>query len=549
MSSRIARIALVVASDDPYRGWQREFFAQTGLVTVPVDVENLAALADFDVAILCGKGQLDQGQRIMLRSWYREGGRALVCVGSTWGLDELLGVKHEGSFSKGHSIPRDGIVNSVGPFVFVSGDRVSTVSAEEIAHSHDGFATLCRQHNAWFFAPEIGRSLCLIGLGRSVGNDRIGPEDGTLAMEDGVTRSEDGCNLDWSDREELNGAPYFLTAHLDSMRNALVRTVVASVEALNLRCAIVWHWPDNAAGAAVCTVEWDSGQAELVKRLAGTLARFGMVSTWLTAAAGQPLEQFKLLRNLGHEFGLLFRDEGGDPKADHIRMQHISLSRMSSSRILTACRGLDGYWRSLTMVYEAIEAAGGIVSVAKGGSRAATSGFLFGTSRPYFPVHRSGRSIPVLEIPYSINQPGLVTPAEVAVDLAMRVHRNHGCVHFTVRPSNTLESEFEEALDQLLVTLRHNRMQAFLPERLFEYERARRTMKIGHKGDAVSLTVDKSVTGVTLMVSGTHATSVAGKRSAPTHVRRYGSPFTCATFDLEPRVPLTVSFAPSELAA
>lgn len=549
MSSRIARIALVFSPDDPYRAWQKEFFAQTGLLATTVETENLASLNEFDVAIFCGRGELDQGQKIMLRSWYREGGRALLCVGSTWGLDDLLGVKRDGQFSKAQSIPRDGVVNSAGSFVFVGGDRVSTVSAEEAAHSHDDHATVCRQHNLWYFAPEVGRSLCLIGLGRSVGNDRIGPDDGSLNLEDGVGRAEDGCNLDWSDREELSGGSYFLTAHIDSMRNALVRTIVAAVEALNLRCAIVWHWPDNAAGAAVCTVEWDSGQAELVRRLAATLARFGMAATWLTPAAGQPQEQFKLLRSLGHDFGLLYRDEGGDPKADQIRMQHVGISRLSNSRILTSCRGVDGYWRSLTMVYEAIESAGGIVSVAKGGVRPGTSGFLFGTSRPFFPIHRSGRTIPVLEIPYSINQPGLVTPAEVAVDLAMRVHRNHGCVHFTVKPTNTLESDFEEALDQLLVTIRHNRMQAFLPERIYDYERARRSMRFHHKGDSMALTVEKAVTGVTLMVSGTHSTMVAGKRSAPAHVRRYGSPFTCATFDLEPRVPLTVSFAPSELAA
>ncbi|MEB3067383.1 hypothetical protein, partial [Parvimonas micra] len=82
-------------------------------------------------------------------------------------MDELLGVKPDGHFSKAMFTPRDGVVNSVGPFVFVGGDRVHTVSSEEIAHSHDGHTTLCRQHNLWYFAPEVGRSLALIGLGRS----------------------------------------------------------------------------------------------------------------------------------------------------------------------------------------------------------------------------------------------------------------------------------------------------------------------------------------------------------------------------------------------
>jgi hypothetical protein len=131
----------------------------------------------------------------------------------------------------------------------------------------------------------------------------------------------------------------------------------------------------------------------------------------------------------------------------------------------------------------------------------------------------------------------------------MRVHRNNGCVHFTVRPSNMLETEFEEALDQLLVTIRHNRMQPFLPERLYDYERARRGMRMSYKGESLSIATEKSVTGVTLMLSGTHTTEVGGKRSTPMHVRRYGAAFTCATFDLEPRVPTTVTFSPSELAA
>ena len=549
MASNIARMAVIYSPDDPYRGWQKEFLAQTGLVATPVELDSLGSLEEFDVALFMGRGQVDAGQKIILRSWYRKGKRSIICVGSSWGISDLLGVEPKGEFSKATSVPLDGVVHSSGKFLFVGGERATATDAEQLAGSPDGFTTVSRCHEAWFVAPEPGRTICLFGLGRSVGNDRVGPTDGSVVTEDGCTRSEDGCNLDWDDREDFSGAKYHLTPHIDCMRDAFVRVVVAAVESIELRCAILWHWPDNAQAASLCTVEWDTGQAELVKRLAATLARFGIAATWLAPSPGQPQEAYRLLRSLGHEFGLLYKHEGGDLKSEQIRVQYISMGRLTGSRAMASCRGIDGYWHGLTVIYEAIEGAGGQVSVAKGGSKPGTAGFLFGTTRPFFPISRSGRSIPVLEVPYIINQPGLVTPAEVAVELAMRAHRLSGCVHFTVRPSNVTESAFDEALDQLLVTLRHNRMQTFLPERLYEFERGRRAIRTVNKGDSVSLGVDRPLTGITLMVSGTHVASSSGRKFAPAYVKRYGTHFTCATLDLEPRVPMSVNFAPAEQAA
>ncbi|MES1147479.1 MAG: hypothetical protein ABUL49_01885, partial [bacterium] len=86
MANNIARIAVIYSPDDPYRGWQKEFVAQTGLVVIPVEQDALGSLEDFDVALFMGKGRLDGGQKINLRSWYRQGGRSIVCVGSSWGI-------------------------------------------------------------------------------------------------------------------------------------------------------------------------------------------------------------------------------------------------------------------------------------------------------------------------------------------------------------------------------------------------------------------------------------------------------------------------------
>lgn len=551
MSVNIARIQVAFAEQDPYSSWHREMWAQIGFVHTPI-VDGMLKLGETDVLVLFGRGEFLQGDLDTVKSWVDSGIGSVICIGGTWGLESSLGLKPaEASLchSREKFSSKDPNLADLEPFLFVGGPRMAADDATVFGTSERGDVLHSRKRKASFLAFDPGRTLCLFGLGRSVGGDLIGPGDGTAHTEDGRNRAEDGSNLMWSDREEYGGTPVFATPHIDLLREVIARSVIAGCEACNLAPAIVWHWPDNANAAAVCSIEWDTVQADSLKKCIGLLGRFGLNATWLSNASGKPQDLYRALRQFGHEFGLLYRAENGQLKVEQLRMQYVNISRLTSSRTMAASRGEAGYWHGLTSIYEAIEGAGGLVSFAKGGDQKGTTGFLFGTSRPFFPVHRTGRSIQVLEIPYCVHQPGIVTPLEFVDYAVENLRKLAGCLHFTFKPSTCGEIGFEDGLQHLFTKFRNYGYRSFLPDRLHEYERLRRALKVSLRGGTLSLTTDRNLPGLTIMVGGDGNAVSQSKQFEVGVTKRYGRDFTCATFDLDARQQVSVLFESTSQAA
>src|SRR5688572_5727038 len=86
-----ARIALLLAGEDRHAPYYREAIEHAGLRHEPVDASCISDLARIDVLLLAGYGELTPEQNTTICNWVRGGGN-VVCSGSTWGLESILGI-------------------------------------------------------------------------------------------------------------------------------------------------------------------------------------------------------------------------------------------------------------------------------------------------------------------------------------------------------------------------------------------------------------------------------------------------------------------------
>ena len=98
MSLELARVALILAPDDPYASWYREVLEHWGIPHEVGGSETFKKRFDYDVLILAGTGEVPYGFDRLLIDYVEKGGSVIVS-GSTWGLNTLLGITpRAGSF-------------------------------------------------------------------------------------------------------------------------------------------------------------------------------------------------------------------------------------------------------------------------------------------------------------------------------------------------------------------------------------------------------------------------------------------------------------------
>ncbi len=542
-----ASIGLVLGEQDCYAAWFREVLDHAGLPYREIEHIGLEDLNEFDVLLLAGEGELNASQRKSLTGWIDGGGSLVVC-GSTWSLDDVLGVSksERPPFSRGWIDPpttKDRLwPEGARKTLFYGGCRVEAQAAAVVAWTEDGSPAITRNKKCTFVAPHVGKTLALMHLGRSVESDAIGPGDGSVALEDGVLRAEDGTNLSYNEHREVPegcDVPIFAHAHADAVREMWVRAVYEALEGCGKPAFATWHWPEDAESVASVSVDCDNSEQEDIQRLCKIMANYGMRATWLVPAPGLPADIYRQLRRWGHTSGLLFKPDTGDAPAEVMKLQHMHISRGSGSKSVSCVRSEDGQWRGLTGFYEEAEKTGARLSVSKGGVQPGSAGFLFGSCHMHFPVTRNGRRFKVAELPYSVCQPGIVTEARAVQPLIEEAVRRHGCLHMSLKLSRAEVQELY--LQDALMLIRQARMRQFSPERLYEYERDRRALRIVGGAEGLNLVSATNMEGLTLMVFGAeHEAVVAGRIFTPMAVKRYGAMFSSFVMNLRQREQLSL---------
>ena len=184
------------------------------------------------------------------------------------------------------------------------------------------------------------------------------------------------------------------------------------------------------------------------------------------------------------------------------------------------------------------ESAGARLSVSKGGRQPGTAGFLFGTCHPFFPHRGHGAEYLVAEMPYTIYKPGMVVPDPVCDAIFATTLARGGCFHMVCTPEATADPVANASLRRLIALCRQNRVEFVLPEQLWRFEKARRSlrrvMNTTGKDTQLLLIPDAPLMGLTVMLSGPPVSIEMKNHMAQVReVERYGTKFSVVQVNLE----------------
>lgn len=553
VQSQFARVGVVLASEDCYSNWYGEIVRQIGIVCEIGDEKLLEQIGEFDVIVLCGNGQLSLDNKERVRRWLGRMSTQLLVTGSFWDGEFLFDIVASGErYSRNRIMlvesEESPMASDTTGGIFIGGEQARKLPGSVLAQDEAGNPLISTGSQLHFYGPHLGKTAALIVQGRGVSSDGIGPNDLSCYLEDGFLRAEDGIALEWGDRESVDGDefPAFLTPHADFVRDQFARLTLHAISQTGLAPALLWHLPGNADSAFTVGIECDGSTLGEIKAAAGIVAKFAVRPAWLVLPSGLSKEIYKTFTQWGHDIGHLYLPEDQSIAADAVRIQNLALSRSVGNQ-LTVIKGADGAWFGLTRFYDLATTSGALTSMCKEGRQPGTSGFAFGTSRPFCPQARKGK-YELIEYPAVAFAPGWVTSNAIAEALIEPVKRHHGVYRFDFKTSFAPERGFENGVVRMLLALREAGLKNFSPSELSKYERNRRSIRATVEDGRLELMSDYSVAQITVMV-GTHLPLISGKHdSAEETVLRYGQRWRTLSLTLESRIRSGVAIKQPQVA-
>lgn len=548
MAGGWVRITAHLASRDSYASGFREVLDHFGVRPEYVEPLVPSDLNRTNILVLAGYDTLPATKREGISDWVKNGG-CLICVGSAWGMEELLGIASQGRvLSQGCAVPvkASDLWPENSPSIWFAGGSAHKPSGcEVIASLEDGYVALGRARHgrgiAIFIAPHLGQNTLMHQLGRSVESDGLGAADGSARLDDGILRAEDGTYYDFDrHRDQVPGAPpHFGAAFSDRAKELLLQAILHGVEHSGQAIILPWFWPDQGHAAACLTLECDDNDTEGVVAVHRMLAHLGIPAAWTIQMPGYSNDVYRTIRAREHEVALLFSlDETRPWVEERMRSQITQLGRMASDPHVTAARPANGGWYRRTKFYDMCEHGGARVSLSKGGRQPGTQGFLFGTCHPFFPPRADGSVGHVMELPYQLAQIGQVAANEVADAVVEEVKSRHGCLHFVQPPLSFKDNHSANEIRRVITNLRMDKVVFLKPSEIYRYERARRQIRMISKsvdGELLlSLIAESDVPGFSLVTFGVHGPiHLNGKEIAGPKVTRFGRSWRAITTDME----------------
>lgn len=559
----LCSIGMALAPGDRHAPYFREALEHAGVLFEMLPPQFSDRLEALDVLLLCGEHRLTQAMANEVVRWLQGGGR-VVCAGSTWGLEEALGVAVEET-----AHPSNDVLSPIDPSHpwwpehaeparFFGGTYAHATATRALIGCGEFVGASARavgRGAALFLAANVGRTMALMQMGRSVECDGVGPNDGSARLDDGCWRAEDGTALSFdADRSKADSTPhpFFSEPHSDVVKEVWIRTVLDAVAMGDQTAVILWQWPDGAEAAISLAVECDVAEPQLVYGLRRLFEMYGASVCWYVASQGFPLDVYRSMRKWGDDIGLLFSTDESGWQEDKLKVQALAVNRQASVARLNPARPTDGRWKGLTTFYEFAEAAGARISSSKGGRQPGTMGFLFGSCHPFFPIRRDGSSFYIAELPQQVYDPGATTAGPVVDSIVDSVVLRHGCLGATVKATAASAAESLSAVQRLVVQARQRHLVWMPAGKLYEFEKARRSLKWAKSRSAdvpsIHLNSDTEIEDLCVLVLG-RGFEVQGGSSAPQVVERYGRSFVSVRLSMEPKSRAELRILPQSSAS
>lgn len=486
------------------------------------------------VTIVVG-GSTDPRWSSACMSWCEQG-NALLVVGGTYGLEQVLGVTRIHNVKEGWIDWEEGELSTDLKSSFHFFDAVWVYSEQpdvaligSIINRNgvrsDAPAVVTRsigRGTAVLLAVDLMKTFCLIQQGVSVVRDGTPAPDGTAATDDGILKTDDAIVLDWQrDRTSAmdGGVPFFLHPVVDEWRVVLMRIMYSLHEQISEPLAQVWFWPNGLTAIGHISHDTDGNSAEHANALLERLKEADIRSTWCIIMPGYEAEINRRIAAEGHEIALHYNAmESEIPnsrwcEAD-FRYQLAMLQEQFPNRSIVTNKNHYLRWEGDVAFYHWCERSGVKVEQSRGGTRQGNKGFLAGTCHPFNPVgtvHERNRPMEVLSLPTLAWDPpvSIRCTMQEAFALLDRAADMYGVAHFLFHPAILLQNDDQVGIAMVeLVRYGVSRGLAWWTgEQLWKWRSARKQVTIHRGMDANGqqqwmIDSNQPVSGLTLLVRG-----------------------------------------------
>lgn len=496
------------------------------------------------VVILAGRGAADRN----LRDWLTAlvtGGGAVITVGGTWGLDDLLEVQETGYPSEGYLTldPVHPITANLASALHVF-DAVTLTStgATSLGHLTDpqrqetiGEAILVNrigQGVGVAIAANLATSVYLIQHGLPILGDGQPPVDGTAPIDEGILKCDDGIVLSWEHDRHRTAAPgpnpdcpgyhpnfpegdtpWFSQPVADELRALLLQSISWAVVEIGLPLAMVWPWPDALPAVGLISHDSDYNIDATARTTLRLLGEADITSTWCmmegpTYPDCYSAATFADVAAAGHEVALHYNaltQDGGVWGRDHLAAQAEWLRHIAGMTAIASNKNHYTRWEGGVEFFRWMEDEGIGSDQTKGPSKKGNVGYPFGSCLPWFPFDTErARFIDVVEVPMQTQDLWWTTPYTVTGPIFDQTLRHHGVAHFLMHQVHLdWRPKVAEALLQVVTDGRDRGLAWWPSGRIAAWERQRRTARVTcQKTDdhSLELTVDapESIPGFTI---------------------------------------------------
>lgn len=319
--------------------------------------------------------------------------------------------------------------------------------------------------------------------------DGIPAPDGTGAVDEGILKADDQCQLDWETDRVLSedGEPYYGHPYADYWRETMLHCLLAEAAEAGLAVPFVDYWPEGVEAVAMISHDSDHNIDETAESTLDALAEAGVRSTWCMIEPGYSASLYPKIKEAGHELALHYNaldSQGGLWSEAEFHRQCAWFQ--SATGLPRAVSNKNHYTRTEGWgeLFRWCEAAGIESDQTRGPSKRGNVGFPFAASHPYFPIAWSdekNRLYNVLEIGFltqDLTHP-MMTGLSVLDPFLSRVMEVRGVAHFLYHQVHIHE---RAAVRQaLLDTVREARQRGFVfwtGAEINEWVRARRKRRI-----------------------------------------------------------------------